>query len=198
MHHLIRNRHGHVLPDDKSGRAHLWELVSILSIAMGARDEKIRNAIDLWAPWMQPPEAAEMVDHVMRLTIYDRFPPSRVVGERLRLSNGERLYLKLWPIKPFDATDEELEAQRRARQNERRRQKRGRTQAEYLASCLSATKPWEAEGMCRRTWERRRVATRGANNTVYGSTMTCDSLKRGESAKEAAMKEWWLRVLPQK
>jgi hypothetical protein len=31
---------------------------------------------------------------------------------------------------------------------------------EYLAEALSATKPWEDEGICRRTWERRRAERR--------------------------------------
>lgn len=69
-------------------------------------------------------------------------------------------------FKPVDMTDEQLVEHRRRKKNERRRSRRGRTRAEYLAECLSTTKPWEAEGISRRTWERRRVATHGPNNSV--------------------------------
>ena len=102
-----------------------------------------------------------MVDHVKMLTIYERTPTARQLGERLGLTNVERQRLKLWPFKPIDAADEELIEQRKARRNARRKAKRARTRFQYLSSCLTATKPWETEGICRRTWERRRVASVG-------------------------------------
>jgi hypothetical protein len=41
-------------------------------------------------------------------------------------------------------------------QEKRRRAAGVRPRDEYLAGCLTATKPWEDEGVTRRTWERRR------------------------------------------
>jgi Acyl-CoA dehydrogenase, N-terminal domain len=53
-------------------------------------------------------------------------------------------------FKPVDMTDEQLVEHRRRKKNERRRSRRGRTRAEYLAECLSTTKPWEAGNQSRR------------------------------------------------
>lgn len=153
---LFRHRWGPVLPDDDSGRTDLRELLTNISLARTARGERLANAIEVWAPWMEQWEADQHVEHVQRLTLKERTPTAKELGERLRVTNAERTQLKLWQFKPIDATDEDIAAQRRARRNERRRIKRGRPRAEYLASCLSATKPWNAEGITRRTWERRR------------------------------------------
>jgi hypothetical protein len=39
---------------------------------------------------------------------------------------------------------------------ERKRRRAGaKPRAEYEAASLSKLKPWKAEGVCRRTWERR-------------------------------------------
>ena len=103
----------------------------------------------------------------------------REIGERLGLTNAERERLKLWQFKPIDMTDEQLAEHRKRKNNERRRVKR-QTRTEYLASCLTITKPWEAEGICRRTWERRRVATHGRNNSVTAESIlaTAQQLRR--------------------
>ena len=98
-----------------------------------------------------------MVERVKMLTIYERTPTAKQLGERLRVTNAERERLKLWQFKPIDATDEQVAEQRRARRNERRRVKRGRTRAEYLATSLNRQRPWEAEGISRGTWYRRRA-----------------------------------------
>jgi hypothetical protein len=59
-------------------------------------------------------------------------------------------------VKAIDATDEQIAERRRARRNERRRIKRGRSRAQFLAESKSKLKPWEAAGMSRATWYRRR------------------------------------------
>ena len=41
-------------------------------------------------------------------------------------------------------------------QEKRRRARGACTREEYEANCLSRTRPWEAQGISRRTWERRR------------------------------------------
>jgi hypothetical protein len=134
---LFRHRWGHVLPDDDAGRSDLWELVMNVSLTVSASDKKVRSVIEIWAPWMQPVEAEGLIEHVKMLTIYERTPTAKLLGERLRVTNAERTALKLWPFKPIDATDDELAAERKARRNERRRAKHGRTRAEYLSACGS-------------------------------------------------------------
>ena len=104
-----------------------------------------------------------MVGHINRLTIYERTPTARELGDRLRLTNAERERLRLWPIAPFDKTDDEVIAQRRVRERnrraKRRRQRGVRTREAYLASLSKRQRPWEAEGVSRSTWYNRRKRT---------------------------------------
>jgi len=92
------------------------------------------------------------------------------LGEILSVTAAERETLRLWAI---DAVDEpkadraaRKTAERRAWDNERKRRDR-ETQESYVtrdayeSESLSRTKPWEALGISRRTWERRRAAANG-------------------------------------
>jgi hypothetical protein len=159
---LFRHRWGKVLPDDDAGRGDLWELVCNASLAQSGADKKMRHVVELWAPWMGPDEVPEYIDHVSRLTIYERTPTAEQLGDRLRVTAALRERLKLWPIKPVDATAEDLVEQRKARRREQdraRRRKRGQqSRADYLSrfgKSLAKLKPWEIEGVSRRTWFRR-------------------------------------------
>jgi hypothetical protein len=60
---------------------------------------------------------------------------------------------------------------------ERRRRTRGiKSRAEYLANnALSRTKPWEAMGISRRTWERRRGQCLATQQPIDASPCTPDS-----------------------
>jgi len=159
---LFRHRWGKEFPDDDAGREDLFELIMNLSLAPAATEKKIANAIELWAPWMQHDEAQMMVDHVQRLHISERLPTAKTLGVRVRLTNSERERLRLWPIAPIDMTDEQLAEQRKAKRQERdakRRRNNGSLSREaYLAQFASREQPWKAEGISRRTWERRRGA----------------------------------------
>jgi hypothetical protein len=71
-------------------------------------------------------------------------------------------------------TDEELAAfrtdKRRKQLEKRRRDKGVRSKVEYLAELASRPKPWEAEGIHRRTWERRRKAETCDSGSPQGVT----------------------------
>ncbi len=157
---LFRHRWGYVLPDDDAGRGDLWELITNVSLAVGSPNKKVKHVIALWAPWMPPDEAEMMIEHVKVLTIYERRPTAKQLGERLRLTNAERERLKLWPFKPIDVTDEEIAERRKTRKRQRlaqkRREKGIRTRADYLADLASKPKPWEADGVSRSSWYRMR------------------------------------------
>ncbi len=64
-------------------------------------------------------------------------------------------------------TDKEIAEFRRAKDRDRQRRKRRKAGVKprkvYLAGALSQSKPWEAEGISRRTWERRRAKSRVAS-----------------------------------
>jgi hypothetical protein len=131
--------------------------VSNTSLAASEPEKKMRHVIELWAPWMSEQEANQYIKHVYGLDLYERSETGRDIGRRLGLTNAERVQLKLWPFKPIDATDEQIDEERKARRQENRRAKRRaegvKPREVYLAQ--SKRKPWEAEGIGRATWYRR-------------------------------------------
>jgi hypothetical protein len=157
---LFRHRWGLVLPDDDAGRDDLWLLVTNVSLAAAEPEKKMRHVIEMWAPWMTADEREAFIKHVWSLDIYERTQTALEIGKRLGLTNAERETLKLWPFLPFDKTEEEIaeqaKARERARRARKRREKGVQTREDYLAELSSRPKPWIAEGISRRTWERRR------------------------------------------
>ena len=155
---LFRHRYGPVLPDDDAGRGDLHELLTAISVGPHA-NIKMPRAIELWAPWMKQGEIDALIEHIHRTPLCERKPTSKQLGERLRLTVGERQRLKLWTIRPYGMDKEELAAWRKANARARMRrlrQKRGsRSRTSYLAQSKSRQKPWEKEGVSRRTWYRR-------------------------------------------
>ena len=163
---LFRHRYGPELPDDDAGREDLHEL--LLPISLGPSASKMMaNAIGLFASWMGATEAEAIIDTINRLPIWDRRPTAKALGQRLALTNAERERLRLWTIAPCDISEEDLAEQRKAKARTRskhyrhkQRAKKGtQSRADYLANSLTGTKPWEVEGISRRTWERRRART---------------------------------------
>jgi hypothetical protein len=172
---LFQSRYGtRGLPDDDAGRGDLFELVMVTSLAPAAHEKKGLCIIELWAPWMPRGEAEALVNHVWGLDLYERTPTARTLGNRLRMTNAERERLRLWTIKPFDMTDEQLVEQSKARQRARRERKRRdkgvRSRAAYLVEMKAKPKPWLGEGIDRATWYRRRAkAVRlGRVETIVG------------------------------
>ena len=161
---IIRLCRGHfpkgVFTDDKMGRAHLFQLVCVASLAPACADQKVEHLIGLWAPWMPDWEVQDLKEHLGRLTMTERWFTPRDIGRILYCTNAEREAWALWQILPCDMTDEELAAfrsdKRRKQLEKRRRDKGVRSKVEYLAELASRPKPWEAEGIHRRTWEKRR------------------------------------------
>jgi hypothetical protein len=104
------------------------------------------------------------------LTIPERTPTARDLGERLRVTAAEWERLKLWQFKPIYKTDDELAELARARRNSRRRQKARaagvRTREAYMAELASRPRPWITEGITQRTWQRRRQLPRGEGRTI--------------------------------
>jgi hypothetical protein len=152
---LFRDRWGRELPDDDAGRGDLEELLIPISLGANA-DLKMPCCIEVLAPWMPKAEAAALIDQVNQMPIYQRMVPAGPLGIRLNLTNAERERLRLWTIKPFDMTEEQLEEQRKLKAKLRRAKYRKQTRGEYLSNSISQTKPWLSEGISRRTWYRNR------------------------------------------
>ena len=153
---LFRHRYGHQFPDDDAGRDDLFVLLCVVSLAPSATDKKIAHTIEMWAPWMSAWEAAEYVEHIGRLNIYERMPAAKVLGKRLNLTNAERERLRLWPIAPIDMTVEQLMEQRKLKRRDQEKQRRRNKGVQPRGSYLANAKPWEAEGIPRSTWYRKR------------------------------------------
>jgi hypothetical protein len=152
---LFRHRYGHEFPDDDAGRDDLFVLLCVVSLAPSASDLKIAHTIEMWAPWMQPDEREMLVEHVNRLTIYERMPAAKELGERLNLTNAERERLRLWPIKPVDMTVEQLMEQKKFKRREQEKQRQRARGVQPRESYLASARPWEAEGIPRSTWYYR-------------------------------------------
>ena len=173
MRNYLRCRYGNVLPNDDAGREDLREL--LLPISVGPYPAiKIPKAIELWAPWMSPAEAGELIDAINLMPIWLRKPSARELGKRLRVTNQMRQQWGLWTIRPCDLTDEQLAEWRKARDRERKRRKRQQTRAQYLAGFANSerqTKPWLALGIKRRAYYKRLKKYGSADGAQVASAM---------------------------
>jgi hypothetical protein len=156
---LIRSRYGANPPDDDAARPDVMELLFLASMAPTGWEEKVRHATELYAPWMPADEVESLIQHLSVTPHYQKLRTADELGRILNLTNADRERLKLWRIRPVDVTGEELAQQAKKRERARRaaqRRKQGvRTKAEYLAERRSKPKPWLAEGISRRQWQRR-------------------------------------------
>ena len=120
---------------------------------------KMWQIAKLRAPWMDSDEVLHLIDQI------NAFPEkwtAKRLGRELNLTNAERRRLKLWTIRACDITPTGRKEERKMGDREYQRRKRRAasklTRAEWLAANnLSRTKPWVAESISRRTWERRRT-----------------------------------------
>ena len=158
---LLRERYGATLPDDDAGRDDLVELLLPISLRVNSSAKVMRNIIETWAPWMEAAEAYFLLQRIETMPPALRHRTAQDLGQRLNLTNSERDRLRLWTIAAVDVDPHEARKTRRRKRQRRyreckRREAGIRSRAAYLAASLSTQKPWAAEGIHRRTWERRR------------------------------------------
>jgi hypothetical protein len=164
---LIRFRYGaNGVPDDEAGRPDLMELIWLASSAPAGADMKVLHCIELYAPWMDDEEKRDLMELVAMTPTYEKAKTSQELGNKLMLTNAERERLRLYSIRPYDLTPEEFEKQSKARKKasraELRRQSGVRTWGEYLAERHNKPKPWLAEGISQRQWQRKQKTCRVA------------------------------------
>jgi hypothetical protein len=86
------------------------------------------------------------------------------LGKHLRLTDHERTLLRITTIEAHNVTPAERHHIRRAmktiKERERRRAQGVKPRLAYEQNSLTRTKPWKAEGISRKTWERRRNKAR--------------------------------------
>src|SRR5262245_65636663 len=61
---LLRSRYGHTLPDDDAGLADLELLLDCVSFVPNARF-RMKNIIEVWAPWMDSRRAFGLVENLV-------------------------------------------------------------------------------------------------------------------------------------
>jgi hypothetical protein len=150
---------GTELPDDDAGRedlftacCHLWHLGRKVG-----REIAIRSWAALWAPWCGPEELTDLIKQVAASPQTWKADP---LAHRLGfyMTNQLRAALRLTTIGDIDVGKAGREKRRvkHKKQNSTAWRNGAVPRSVYEGQSLSRTKPWEAEGIGRRTWERRR------------------------------------------
>ncbi|WP_316176247.1 hypothetical protein [Bradyrhizobium sp. SZCCHNRI1073] len=123
----------------------------------------IMRWIEVWAPWMSVKAASELAAQVIANPQRWKADP---LAWRLRLTFEDRTMLGITTIGAIDMNKAARTKRRKAADRERkareRRTKGAKPRKAYLEQSLARAKPWQAEGISRATWYRRRRET-GAN-----------------------------------
>jgi hypothetical protein len=148
---------GEIFPDDDAGLA---DLKILIHHYYWGNPIAMPRIIKMRAPWVD----AEAI--IEEINANPRKWTSVQLGRELNFTGEEWCRLRIRTITPVDMSKADRDKFNRMRANERRLSKRRMdgmvTRAEYLeAHNLSQTKPWEAEGISRKTWERRRKRDAG-------------------------------------
>lgn len=153
---LFRGRYGHVLPDDDAGRDDL--IVAVNHLACLPHPQKpIDRWLEIWAPWLTMKERRQIVGDALA-------SPQRwkadALAWRLRLTAADRRTLGITTIGAIDESRAMRTKRRRERERQRKEQIRraqgAKPRKTYKAQSVSKAKPWEAEGISRASWYRRR------------------------------------------
>jgi hypothetical protein len=110
----------------------------------------------------------------------DIAPPRKIkadtLAQMLRITNAEREDLALRTIGACDVSKAERTKRRKAKDRERKRARRMAVGAIPRDMSLSRTRPWEREGISRRTWYRRRQMLGTNSSAILLSSFTADEL----------------------
>ncbi len=143
-------------PDDDAGHDDARLLLESWAAIRSARPDVIAEDIASRASWLTTERALALIDEARQKGVRHR---AETLGNRLNLSREDRIRLGVTTIRWAGCTDADMKANRRERDAARKRAARSTLKAlKPVKANLSASRPWEAEGISRRTWERRRSA----------------------------------------
>lgn len=143
-------------PDDDAGHDDAQILLEIWASILSAEASVIAEDLSSRAPWLTHEAALALVERARASGVRHR---AEALGNRLNLSREDRTRLGITTIRWAGCTDAMMKASRRERDAARKRKARSTLKAlKPVKANLSASRPWEAEGISRRTWERRRSA----------------------------------------
>jgi hypothetical protein len=158
---IIRHRHGRFIPDP-AGTDERDTCVAYLEAAAGAcAGQDLAGWARRWAPWA---DDTTVVAIATRASTRKRMMKSDGVAGLLGVTLSLRDELELRTIGACDVTKIERKKLAKERKRERGRVRMARKRSQdvrcdrqsYEANSAERTRPWEAEGVSRRTWYRRR------------------------------------------
>jgi hypothetical protein len=159
-----------ILPASNEAHVYLLQTAKLLFRNLVERkglptEAEVIDRFTMWAErWAHFTPKSDL-DRIARQAMHDpQIEDADTLGAMLHLTGAERAYLKITTVGACDITKAERSRRRKLKKRKRdreraarRRRQRGVTpRSEYLKSSLSALRPWEKEGIARRTWERRR------------------------------------------
>lgn len=154
---LIRHRHGAMIPDPAGTDDVEMCLAYPRAIALTPRSQDVESWCRKWAPWIDP-----VTLHTLAALGVNRrwMIKADAVAKMLMVTMADRSKLGLRTIGACDMTTAErkdlAKANKRERDKNRQECKRRNLgmvdRKSQQAHTLAATKPWEAEGISRRTW----------------------------------------------
>ncbi|MDF0698033.1 hypothetical protein PYR71_16300 [Rhizobium sp. MC63] len=159
---LVRHRHGEIVPEADDALIYV-EVIGSLAFVEFKEEfvEVVLGWAARWVPWAGKTAIEEIIYERTKV----RFSPlsADALGHALHLSYAERCALDIRTIGAFDvpkAKRAKLQKAKRRQREQSRKEKQRRAagavaRADYLANSLSQSRPWEAFGISRRTWERR-------------------------------------------
>jgi hypothetical protein len=164
---MFRSRYGTTLPDDDSGRDDIPPVIHhIAALRQPAR--KARSWLELWAPWLTLAEQRKLIQEGIANA---RVWRADQLAWRYNVTREERTVLGLTTIGAVDHGKAARTKRRRERDRQRKARQRQAAGAvprdQYVATAIRNAKPWEADGISRATWYRRKGHTR-LNETETG------------------------------
>jgi hypothetical protein len=148
-----------ILPYCKSADIYLLHAAKLL------RTAEVLDELIIWAEHRAHFTPVEHLNEIVELAkSRQRIEKADELGELLALTDKERTHLKITTIGACDITKAQRARRRKLRKRERDRQRKeihrreqgALPRREYLKNSLSVLRPWEAEGISRRAWERKR------------------------------------------
>ena len=196
--HIIRHRHG-VVPDTDDAGIYLEQVAQCLARMLWNKSGKaefdsLMERLTFWCERWAPEVSIKIQQDVAKAVIgRSRQDNADECAAKLRLSYAERTQLQITTIGAWDVNKRERDRRYKERKRARDRERAARKRAErgamprdaYLANSLSRTQPWKAEGISRRTWERRQaVALKPESTARAGNDVPVVPL--GDGAARAA------------
>ncbi len=154
---IFGSRWGRHLPDDDAGREDARIAAHHLAnLPRGDRTGNVISWLARWAPWMSPRQMGVLATEAIERNIRWK---ADTLARRIRLTDRERSALCVRTIGAIDlGKADRAKRRRRANKESLRRAKGAVPRAEYEAKSLAQRKPWQAQGISRATWYRRRKA----------------------------------------